>query len=655
MMRGYRRDIDGLRAVAVLPVVLFHAGVPIFSGGYVGVDIFFVISGFLITGILMQDGGRLSILSFYNRRIRRIFPALFAMLALVTAAALILLTPLDLKSYGASLGSTALFASNIYFYLGSGYFEASAIDKPLLHTWSLAVEEQFYIVWPVALWAMHRLRGRAMLTVTLIALLVSFGLSVWQTGRNPDAGFFLPHTRFWELLLGAVLAMRPIEVSSRPLREAISALGLGLIALAVFTFDGSTVFPGWAAAIPCLGAAMLIVGNARGDTAAARLLSLRPAVFVGLISYSLYLWHWPLLSLGHYVALRPLHWHEAAALVALSFVLATLSWRFVEKPFRHGAGAAKAWKRSIPLGALATVLALTAAAPLYLSKGLPQRSPAAVIKAEQIKNRTGPGACDALRPIPKCHLGAPGDAVSVLLWGDSHAGAFAPGVDSAAASAGLSGLQVNSPACAPLLGARRLDAEGSADCVANNNDVLKLVAGHPELHTVVLIARWALLAETTRFGDEEGAPAFLADDKDDTASLANNRRVLAEGLERTVTTLQRTRPGVRVILVGQAPEPGVNAAKCLARAIHLKRPQERCRSVSEPMVRERLAYADGVLRQVAGKTGAELFMLSDRMCAEGRCPTVEGETILYRDDDHLSPDGARLVARDLPLSPQSKP
>jgi peptidoglycan/LPS O-acetylase OafA/YrhL len=653
MMRGYRSDIDGLRAVAVLPVVLFHAGVPLFSGGYVGVDIFFVISGFLITGILMQDGGRLSILGFYNRRIRRIFPALFAMLALVTAAALILLTPLDLRSYGASLGSTALFFSNIYFYLGSGYFEASALDKPLLHTWSLAVEEQFYIVWPVALWAMHRLRRHTMLAITLAALVVSFGLSVWHTPRSPDAGFFLPHTRFWELLLGAALAMRPIDVNSRPLREAISALGLGLIAYAVFTFDGSTVFPGWAAAIPCLGAAMLIVGNARGDTAAAKMLSLKPAVFVGLISYSLYLWHWPLLSLGHYAALRPLHWYEAAALVALSFVLATLSWRYVEKPFRRGASADGAWKRSLPAGAAAIGLAVLIASPIYLSKGLPQRVSPEVVQAEKAtRGREGaPRMCSALDPVPACHLGAPGDQLSVLLWGDSHAEAFAPAVDQAAVAAGLSGWRVNGPACPPLLGARRLDAEASSSCSQNNSDVVELVQGHPELRTVVLVARWALAAETTRFGDEEGEPAFLADDKDDTASVANSRRVLAEGLERSVTAIRQARPGVRIILVGQVPEPGVGVAKCLARAIHLGRPREPCQSVSEAMVRERQAYADSVLRQVAARTGAELFMLSDQMCADGRCATVRGDTILYRDDDHLTADGARLVGRDLRLAP----
>jgi peptidoglycan/LPS O-acetylase OafA/YrhL len=659
-LKTYRRDIDGLRAIAVLPVVLFHSGVPGFSGGFVGVDVFFVISGFVITSLLQGDvrAGRFSILRFYNRRIRRIFPALFLLLAVVTAAALAWLTPLDLKRYGQSLASTAVFASNIFFFLKSGYFDTASIEKPLLHTWSLAVEEQFYIVWPIALWAMHKLRGgRWLLSLTLLGLAVSFGLCVWQTGQNATAAFYLPHTRFWELLLGAVLAMRPLTFKPRWLKEALAALGLGLIAFAVVTFNDNTAFPGFAAAAPCVGTFLLVAANQDGDTAVARLLSLRPLVFIGLVSYSFYLWHWPVLVFARYVAPTPPSVWVLLTLMAGAFVMAVISWRFVERPFRQGAALSGAQARSLIGGGLAIALALAVALPMHFTDGLPGRVPPGVVVAERASLDRGPGSADCgppgtARAGPGCRLGAPGKRYSVILWGDSHADAFAPAVDAAAKAAGVSGWRVTRSACAPLIGAWRAGRgeEGRAACPAFNAAALKMIADS-DVDTVVLDARWPLLAEASRYGDEEGSKPWLADARDQTQSLANNRRVLKEGLRRTIAEIRRLKgPKVRIVLVGPVPELGFDAPRCLALARMFHRSEVRCRAIPQANFERRSAYSADLLRAVAAEDpNTTIFWPSAATCVAGRCVTEKDGVILYRDDDHLTAPGARLIGARLSL------
>ncbi|WP_235842806.1 acyltransferase family protein [Cereibacter sphaeroides] len=252
----YRPDVDGLRSLAILPILLFHAGVTLFSGGYIGVDIFFVISGFLITTIIRDDlaAGRFSIVTFYERRARRILPALFFTLALTTLAAVILFLPAQLIDYAKSLFGTATFTANFYFWKNSGYFEASAHLRPLLHTWSLAVEEHFYLVVPVAIWAVWRFVRQAEMAVLLIALIASFALSVYMTERGPTANFFLLPTRAWELLLGSLVAILPARVALRGMaNEAAAFAGLALTLVPVVLYTDSTPSPAWPPCRPASG------------------------------------------------------------------------------------------------------------------------------------------------------------------------------------------------------------------------------------------------------------------------------------------------------------------------------------------------------------------------------------------------------------------
>ena len=294
---SYRPDIDGLRAIAVVSVILFHLNA--LRGGFVGVDIFFVISGFLITSLLwkeIQATGTVSLIGFYDRRIRRIFPALFAMFAVSWVVGFLYLFPNEFTAFARSMLAALLSVANLFFWRESGYFAAAASTKPLLHTWSLGVEEQFYVLFPPLLALLYKLSARRLkLSLTVLALL-SFALCVALTRSSPDAAFYLPVTRAWQLLFGSLLALNDLAVLRHRLwRNAAALLGLLILGYTLLRFSSATPFPGYMALLPTLAAALLIAAGTKGKTLVGRVLSFKPFVFVGLISYSLYLWHWPLI------------------------------------------------------------------------------------------------------------------------------------------------------------------------------------------------------------------------------------------------------------------------------------------------------------------------------------------------------------------------
>lgn len=324
----YRPDIDGLRAVAVLAVVLFHAGISSISGGFVGVDVFFVISGFLITTIIVKEirRGDFSLTVFYERRIRRILPAFFVVMLFSAVVAYSLLLPQDFENFGKSLVAASLSVSNLLFWRESGYFDSTAELKPLLHTWSLGVEEQFYLFFPLLLMFIARFfKQRWTLWIVLIAF-SSLLLSAWGAKHQPSATFYLLPTRAWELALGGLLAMGGVPpIHQRFWREIEALLGLGLIVWGISALTPESSFPGLNALYPCLGAALVIHAGSSGPSMVGNVLSWRPLVLIGLISYSLYLWHWPLLVFAKYYLIRPLTTLETSTVVASSFVAAIAS------------------------------------------------------------------------------------------------------------------------------------------------------------------------------------------------------------------------------------------------------------------------------------------------------------------------------------------
>jgi peptidoglycan/LPS O-acetylase OafA/YrhL len=348
----YRPDIDGLRAVAVLSVLAFHIRLRGIQGGFVGVDVFFVISGYLISYIVFTDiaESRYSIIGFYERRIRRIFPALFAMLAVFSVFTFIYLLPAELVAYSRSMMAATASASNFYFWQHSGYFD-SPTSYPLLHTWSLAVEEQFYILFPLFLVMVRKFSPTRLRLAVIVLFCTSFLASAVIVFQNRETAFYMPYTRAWELLLGTLLSLGMFPSLQRAWQRNLATFaGVGLIGFSIFFYTERTLFPGLSALAPCVGSALIIGAGESGSSLIGRILSWRPIVFIGLISYSLYLWHWPIIVLqqmGAFVgasaitspriaALLPPHRLDMIIEVVLSLALGILSWRFVERPFRSG-------------------------------------------------------------------------------------------------------------------------------------------------------------------------------------------------------------------------------------------------------------------------------------------------------------------------------
>lgn len=337
----YRPEIDGLRAIAVIPVILFHAGVQLFSGGFVGVDIFFVISGYLITTIILTEleTSRFSLLTFYERRARRILPALYVVMASCLPFAWLWLMPSDAKEFSNSVMAVLAFTSNIFFWQNSNYFDAGSDLKPLLHTWSLGVEEQFYVLFPIFLMLAWRLGRKRIVGLLTILALLSLALAVYATSTKPVAAFFLLPTRGWELAMGSLIAFyldgKERDPFPSALQQILSLVGFGLIAGAALTLSKETPFPGFYALVPTVGAGLLIVFGSP-ETIVGRLLASRVFVGMGLVSYSAYLWHQPLLSFARHRSLTELDETVIAGIIVLTFGLAYVTWRYIETPFRRG-------------------------------------------------------------------------------------------------------------------------------------------------------------------------------------------------------------------------------------------------------------------------------------------------------------------------------
>ncbi|MCP4923786.1 MAG: acyltransferase, partial [bacterium] len=344
----YRPEIDGLRALAVLPVLFYHAGIPGFSGGFVGVDVFFVISGYLITSIILKEieAGTFTLSHFWERRARRILPALFTVIISCFIAGWFFLLPGDYKELGDSALAQSFFVSNVFFWRKVGYFATAAETKPLLHTWSLSVEEQFYIFFPLLLLVFSKFCSRKnLLKFVMAGLVLSLTLCIWiQHSKiafelspiwfdNAGAAFYLLPTRMWELLIGAALTFSPIALNFNR-RATFGVFGIFGILTAIVFYNDQTIFPGYTALLPCMGAALILWSNERKVNIVGRFLSLKPLNFIGKISYSLYLWHWPLLAFPQYWLDRKLSILEACLALTITFFLSILSLKYIEMPFR---------------------------------------------------------------------------------------------------------------------------------------------------------------------------------------------------------------------------------------------------------------------------------------------------------------------------------
>lgn len=652
---AYRKDIDGLRAIAVLPVVFYHARLGIAPGGFVGVDIFFVISGYLIGSILLKeiDDGTFTLLGFYERRVRRIVPALTIVLVASTLAAFLILMPEELKTFGKGLAATVVFGSNIHFYGISDYFAPQSNELPLLHTWSLAVEEQFYIAFPLLLLVLAR-RHRARIGPVLAGLsVIALVAAVLVLARDQNAAFYLAPFRAWELLVGALLAKGLVAApSSRLARELLTWLGLSLIAASVARYSSSTPFPGLSAVAPVLGAALVILGGTKADTTATRLLSLGPLVLIGLISYSLYLWHWPLISFAEYVLLRPLQPLEGAGVVAAAIALAAVTFSFVEQPFRRRQGGFT--RRSVfRYGAVASATLAVAAGVAVQTDGLPGRIPAEArdvarwwIGGERtIVLCPRDGAPDGLEVQLFCRLGPQpaSSAPRFLVWGDSHARVLISPFHAHARHYGINGWLSSEGGCPPILGASYLGNSRNKDCVALNQAMLALIETHHIKH-VVLVARWGIYANGTGFGGESAPAGHVSPD-----GPGGNRAEFAGHMRATIETLLER--GLTVAIVGPIPEVGFNVPSVMARAVTWNQPLPPPTSAAEFARRQAVVF--DAFDKVKALPGVSLVYPHRAFCDQNGCRYQQDGAPLYSDDDHVNWRGAKELAATLePIFPE---
>jgi len=421
----YRREIDGLRAIAVLPVILFHAGFEIFSGGFVGVDVFFVISGYLITTIILAEleKGNFSIVNFYERRARRILPALFLVMLTCIPFAWFLLIPSDMKDFSQSLVTVSVFASNILFWRESGYFDTAAELKPLLHTWSLAVEEQYYVLFPIFLMLFWKLGKRWLLVTLALVFVASLAVAQWAAYDNPAAAFYLLPTRGWELLIGAFAAFYLSNANRKEFSKAAGEvggwLGVTLILYAVFVYSKATPFPGIHALVPTLGAVLIIL-FATQQTTVGKFVGNKAFVGIGLISYSAYLWHQPLFVFAKKYTFNQIAVELTTIIVLLSFVLALLSFKYVESPFRFKSKISR--KSIFSLSLLGALFFISVGIAGHVSNGFPGSQ---ISISQAIDDWQYPGQLNKtdIDGYYKLHVNKP---IDVLFFGDSHAEQLAP-------------------------------------------------------------------------------------------------------------------------------------------------------------------------------------------------------------------------------------
>ncbi|WP_324754593.1 acyltransferase family protein [Roseovarius sp. Pro17] len=651
----YRPEIDGLRAVAVIPVILFHAGFSAFAGGYIGVDVFFVISGYLITTILIgeREAGTYSLLGFYERRARRILPALFLVLLCTIPFAWRWLAPDPFEDYARSQAFAALFLSNFHFLEKSSYYDVGSALRPLLHTWSLAVEEQFYLLFPLVLLPLGLFVRQKFLIVFLILSALSLALAEWGWRTYPGENFYFTFSRLWELLAGsicaAILFNRPQMRS-----DTMGLAGLALIIYSIFFYNEAVPFPSVYALVPVVGSMLIILFADRG-TWTARVLSASPMVWIGLVSYSAYLWHQPLFAFARIRSIgEPSLW-VMSGLTLMTLALAWLTMRYVETPFR---------RRTVLPGqrGLLTVSAAGIAAIAAFgfvgdgTGGFPSRiKEQAPGMLTELRNqliapdsRSGCVDGDGIGKAQLCTIyTGDGGAGTVAVLGDSHGQAMIPGFAALSRAHGVDVLMAARGACPPLLGVYLAKGgQYERDC----HDFVQKTAQEVVdrgVGTVYLVARWSLYA-TGEYADEKATYALSPDFGARHVRQAERLANFEVALDETLAFYEKA--GVRVVLVGQVPLQWVIAQTLIEQAMlmGLDTRQSRdkfrnsfvTRTANDGLVQD----ADRVLHQVAERRGAEVLMLADRFADGDSYVWIRDGEVLYRDTNHLSVVGARGLA-----------
>ena len=626
----YRAEIDGLRAVAVVPVILFHAGFELFSGGFVGVDVFFVISGYLITTILIEDidSNRFSIVNFYERRARRILPALFFVMFVCLPFAWEWMLPSQMKDFSHSLVAVSLFSSNILFWRESGYFAAAAEEKPLLHTWSLAVEEQYYVLFPIFLFLVWRFGKNRVFWMIVLFAVISLLLSEWGWRNQATANFYLAPTRAWELFAGSIAAFI-VQKRGVQANNALSLLGLVAILFAIFAYDDTTPFPSVYALVPVVGVVLLVLFADR-KTLVAKLLSTKVFVGMGLISYSAYLWHQPIFAFARIrMESRP----GELVMFGLTFaaiLLAFLSWQYIEKPFRSKE---LCTTRAVFLFSLSGFLFFTLSGFFgHLNNGFVERYSDVVFyenTIHRVRGNYGLNETCERKFVVSSGECSTSDDPEILVWGDSYAMHLVPGL--LADNPEVKMQQATVSQCVPILDyAISTAIYGALNCIEFNWEVFEWLK-NSSVKYVVIASPFAGLTDNKSMVDASGKV------------YRNGTTVTAEGIQNII---RRIRESGRIpIIVSPPPSNGTNLGQCLVNRT-LKGMELQSCDFGENDIVEVKSRAERFLTSL---DNANVITIRSAVCEFGQCYASKDGIFIYRDSGHLSYEGSQFLGKKLGL------
>ncbi len=634
----YRADIDGLRAIAVWLVIAFHFLGDASFGGYTGVDIFFVISGYLITKIIYAEvqNETFSLLNFYERRARRILPALTAVLLASSLAAYALFLPEELMAFGKSLIATTLFSSNFLFWSEAGYFDISANLKPLLHTWSLAIEEQFYIFFPLIMMACYRFARSKLKLIIAVLFLLSFGANITFIALDtPESAFYMLPARAWELLTGSLLALNCIpSIKNKHITHFFSWGGMALIITGCAISIDEKYFPGFYALLPTLGTALIIyTGQHTNETGANSFLSRKGFTFMGKISYSLYLWHWPVFIFGQYYFLDDLSITMKLILITACVALSYLSWLYIEQPFRR--------KKIIPIrtalfqrAALCILVFIGCGMFLLQTHGAAYKyDPETLQILDVTMGDSYPSAKNHPLPNTSRTFGATDDhsQASIVIWGDSHAQAIAPALALLAEQNGTTGLLLTQNGCL-MPSSFYPELQREKQCTALTDKTLAYLNKADHIKTVILVQRWA---DRLRgwYGKDE--------------SKTEKRRKILDLREISLLSIinQLEQAGKKVLILAQIPEVEHDSQNIPSVVVRTELYN------LDTDLRPKLAtyfqhqkYIFPIFENLTTQTGVQIIWPHKALCDETRCKIRDGNRLYYYDDDHLSKFGAEQLA-----------
>lgn len=650
----YRREIDGLRAVAVLPVIFYHAGFKIFEGGFIGVDVFFVISGYLITSIILSDMNKdkFSIVTFYERRARRILPALFFVLLTCLPFAWFWLIPNNLRDFCQSLTAVSAFSSNILFWRECGYFDTVSELKPLLHTWSLAVEEQYYIIFPLFLMSLWKLRKRWIFGALITLGAISLSLAQWGAYNKPSATFYLLPARVWELAIGALIAFyflykrEHVEFikTRKKTSEVLGFIGLLLICYSIFAFNKSTPFPSVYALIPTLGTGLIIIFST-SETIVGRFLGIKPIVGIGLISYSTYLWHQPLFVFARNRSLTEPGTLLLLVLSVVSILLAYISWRFIESPFRNKKVVSR--KGVFTFAVIGTLVFASIGLSGHFNKGYEGRVDKSVVKlADPEWGRVVRCLEEPIKDSGEiCTVGDQSVTSSIALLGDSHSTRITKRLSELIGNKSIK-------VYAQSWGVPLLDI-GTDDIIGkkrNNRkyfeNAYKSIIDNNNINTVILFAEWSNYTKGYRHGDKK--VSFYNDSFTKVESLEENINVFRRSLKKSLKVL--TDKNKKVIIVESVPEYYVSLPDYVAKVKYFtgKTILPKKYLVDRDKYEDRNKEVMKIFEEYKGYDNINLVDVLNIMCPVNECHYVSDlNELYYTDANHLSYVGSLEISEKI--------